>query len=280
MPDENTLDEGHVDDQTGRVPKVQPDAEEISGGVTRVSDDPERPGLQRLWYAMWHPGRGQFMIAAMLCVLATMVVMQVRTTNEDQTYANTRREDLVQLLDGLNHESRRLENEIAELERTKAELEYGGDAREVARAEAERREDALAILSGESPAYGPGVRITIKDTNGAVEAQMVLSAVQELRDAGAEAIEINDSIRVVESTWFGGGSGSLVVDDVPLGHTIVIDAIGSPEALSEAVRFRGGVESQVTSTEVGATLMMSEVDDLTVASVYQRQPPEHARPVG
>lgn len=240
----------------------------------------ERAGWRRLWHAFWHPGRGQFMIAAILCVVAIMVAMQVRTLNDDAAYTNTRREDLVTLLDGLNEESQRLESEIAELENTKRELESGGDAREVARVEAERRADTLEILNGTAPAIGTGIRVSIHDPNGKVTAQMLLNAVQELRDAGAEAVEINDTIRVVESTWFGGAPGDLVASEQALGRTIVIEAIGDPDALEGAVNFRGGVRSQVTAPDVGATLQLSRGGDVQISSVHERREPRYAQPMG
>ena len=65
----------------------------------------------------------------------------------------------------------------------------------------------LGILAGTVPATGPGVTITIDDPDGAVTRPTLLDGVEELRDAGAEAIEINDSVRVVASTSFTDGDG-------------------------------------------------------------------------
>lgn len=246
-----------------------------STGSTAVG---RRSARARLWHALWHPGRAQWMIALVLCIMATGIVVQVRSTSEDQDYTHTRREDLVRLLDGLNQESRRLDDEIAELERTRTELETGSDAREVARAEAQRRADALAILTGTVPAHGSGVRIVIEDIEGQVEAQMILNAIQELRDAGAEAIEINDTIRVVESTWFGGASGAVTANEEPIGTHIVIDVIGDPTALTEAIRFRGGVESTVTAPDVGARIHVDNAEEIRVTATAPAREPEHARP--
>ena len=75
--------------------------------------------------------------------------MQVRSNAADDTYANARREDLIQLLDGLGTESRRLEDEIAELELTRTELRTGADRQRVARSQAERRIAELSILAGD-----------------------------------------------------------------------------------------------------------------------------------
>ena len=45
---------------------------------------------------------------------------------------------------------------------------------------------------------GPGVRIVIRDPDGGVDAAEILDTVQELRDAGAESIEVAERRVVVE----------------------------------------------------------------------------------
>jgi hypothetical protein len=79
------------------------------------------------------------------------------------------------------------------------------------------------------------VRIT--DPRGAVNAGLVLSAVQELRDAGAEAIQIND-VRVVAASWFDDGSSGLVVSGTKLRAPYTIYAIGDARTIAEALRRR------------------------------------------
>ena len=52
--------------------------------------------------------------------------------------------------------------------------------------------------------------LTISDPEDKVDAPIILDTVQELRDAGAEAIQIND-VRVVANTWFADTDGGLSV---------------------------------------------------------------------
>ena len=92
------------------------------------------------------PGRAQVVFAAILLILGLGVAMQVRSQAQQTDYSTMRRADLVQLLDDLNSESRRLEAEIAQLEETKRQLQSGADSERVAREEAQRRLDVLAIL--------------------------------------------------------------------------------------------------------------------------------------
>lgn len=204
--------------------------------------------------------------------------MQIRINNADDTYTNARREDLIQLLDGLGSESRRLESEIAELEQTRTDLQSGADTQRVAREEAEKRAEELSILAGTVPAAGPGIRMRIADPNGKVDANVLLDAVEEMRDAGAEVIEVNNTIRVVGPTWFGADSQGLVIDSLPVTRPITFEVIGDPHSLEEAARFRGGLVSEITGPNVGGQVQIDQVDRLVVESLHTATPNQYAQP--
>ena len=204
--------------------------------------------------------------------------MQVRINTADDTYTTARREDLIQLLDGLGSESRRLEGEIADLERTRSELRSGADTEQVAREETERRVQELAILSGSLPAEGPGIRLRIADPAGKVDAEVLLDAVEEMRDAGAEVIEVNDSIRVVASTWFGRDPSGLVVDGTPVTAPITLEVIGDPHSLEEAARFRGGIVSEITGPGIGGQVQIDQENRLVVQSLHAATENQYAQP--
>ena len=193
-------------------------------------------------------------------------VMQFRINTTDDTYASARREDLIQLLDGLGAESRRLEGEIAQLEQTRSDLRSGADTQRVARAEAERHLTELSILAGTTPAEGRGIRMRIADPNAAVDAGVLLDAVEEMRDAGAEVIEVNNTIRVVASTWFGSDARGLVIDGKPVSRPITLEVIGEPHDLEEAARFRGGIVSEITGPKIGGQVQLEQVDRVVIES--------------
>ena len=91
--------------------------------MPEMSDDMEEPqtGRQRLLAALTRPGsRGQLTAAILLAVVGFAGVVQVQSTEENDVYAGARQEDLIQLLNSLGLASQRAENEIAELEQTRA----------------------------------------------------------------------------------------------------------------------------------------------------------------
>ena len=99
-----------------------------------------------------------------------------------------------------------------------------------------------------------------------------------MRDAGAEVIEFNDTVRVTAHTWIGGTPGALQVDGRTLPGVIVIEVIGDPHALEEAASFRGGLVSQVTAPKVGGAISVERRDVIEIQSIAQPRTDEFARP--
>lgn len=239
-------------------------------------DDPES-GLRRLVRALTtRASRAQVVVAVLLCVLGVAATTQIRITRNTNDFAGQRREDLVDLLDSLSSATDRARSELDQLEQTRSDLQSSTQRRSAVIAEANRRLEVLGILSGTVAATGPGVVVTIEDPGGSVSAATVLNGVEELRDAGAEAIEINDEARVVASTSFVSGNGEIIVDGVALRPPYVIDAIGASHTLSTAVVFRGGLFDDVAKE--GGTATVREADRVDVTALHELQQPEYAQP--
>ncbi len=215
----------------------------------------------------WYPNPGKIAVAVIMSLVAMGIVAQHEASESDQTYSSLRRAELVQLLDTLAAESERLEAEKAELTRARDRLRTGADAAEVAEEEASRRLDDLRVLAGATPVSGPGVLIEIRDPKAKLGPELLLDAVQELRDAGAEAIELNQSVRVVANTWFGRSGKQIVVSDAKLSRPIWIRAIGDPHELAEAAKFRGGLVSTVEGPRIGGSVRVVEVASIQIDSV-------------
>jgi uncharacterized protein YlxW (UPF0749 family) len=235
--------------------------DEPQGDARRA--DPEPPpterGLRELGRALVRPSASHLLLAVVLLVFGVGVGTQLTTRAADDQYATARRADLIQLLDTATAETRRLESELAQLKATRDKLQSGVDSAKVAQTEAQNRLDNLGILNGTVPAAGPGIRVVIYDPESKVTGSTLLDAVEEFRDAGAEVIEINDSVRVVASTWFASKSGNLLVDGTTIMRPVVIDVIGDGHALEEAARFRGGLVSQVTQLGGSVTITQTSV---------------------
>jgi uncharacterized protein YlxW (UPF0749 family) len=129
--------------------------------------------------------------------------------------------------------------------------------------EIRRRADGLAILAGTVPATGPGIVVTLRDPSGsAVDGALLLDTVQELRDAGAEAIQIGDQ-RVIVSTWFGEERGDVVVSGVPVTTPVVVTAIGDPDTMATALEIPGGIADTVRTAGGDIDVATSDAVDVT-----------------
>ena len=234
--------------------------------------DPREPGAPaetpppgRLWAALSKPSRGQAVVGVLLAALGFAAVTQVRSNENDNTYAGAREEDLIDLLNGLAGASERSESEINRLETTLADLQSSTRSREAALAQAQKEADALNVLAGLVAVTGPGIRITIDDPDGSVGIDLLLDAIQELRTAGAEAMQFNGEVRVIAQTALEEGVGGVLVDGQLVTPPYVIDVIGQPNELEGAMTFPGGPREDVEDD--GGTLTIESFDTLDIDAV-------------
>ncbi|OBB83535.1 hypothetical protein A5760_10590 [Mycobacterium colombiense] len=220
-------------------------------------------------------------LAAMLCLLLGLaIVTQVRQTESGDSLETARPADLLVLLDSLRQREGTLNTEVNELQNTLNSLQASGNNDQAAIQSAQSRLAALSILVGAVGATGPGVTITIEDPGPGVSPEAMLDVINELRAAGAEAIEVNDahqSVRVGVDTWVVGMPGSLTIDSKTLSPSYSILAIGDPPTLAAAMNIPGGAQDAVK--RVGARMSVQQADRVDVTTLRQPKPHQYAQPV-
>ncbi|TXR56682.1 DUF881 domain-containing protein [Quadrisphaera setariae] len=261
----------------------QPAAAPAAPAPAESSPAPAAPARRGLRYALApRATRGQ-LVVGLLCLLlglAAAVQVQQRTGAD---LANLPQSELLGLLDDATDRSDRLQREISDLESAQADLRASGDQRAAARELAQQRVDTLGILAGTLPATGPGIRLTVQVPAGSSPsaATLLLGAVQELRDAGAEAIQIGDA-RVIASTAFtDAADGSVSVGSpgavVQVRAPFTVLAIGGPQTLASAMEFPDGVGPTVR--RVGGSISVEQLDEVDVTALQPAGAPAYARPV-
>lgn len=235
---------------------------------------PENVGRRRLVRALVHPGRGQVVVAVLLAVLGAAAVTQVRIAGRGDDYAGLRQADLIQALNGLQAASRRNAQDISELEATRDSLRDSNNKTATALEQARAELTSLGVLAGTLAAHGPGVRITVTDPH--LSLNLLLDGIEELRDAGAEAMEINDSVRVVAQTSFESATGGVNVDGRVLQSPFTIDVIGDPEGLTTALKFPGGFVDDISLDEGKVTIKQSQ--NIKVSVLRTPAKPKYAEP--
>ena len=219
-------------------------------------------------------------LAVVLCVvLGAAIATQVRQTESGDALETARPADLVVLLDSLQQREAALNKEVSDLQRTLAALNASGSDDQAAVADAQARLTALSILVGTAPATGPGVTLTIGDPVSGVSAETMIDVINELRAAGAEAIEIRGgpAVRVGVDTWVLGSPGALLVDGQTLNPPYSVLAIGDPPTLAAAVNIPGGAVDSVE--RVGGTIAVQQSDRVDITALRQPKPRQYAQPV-
>ncbi|MDP5182430.1 DUF881 domain-containing protein [Blastococcus sp. BMG 814] len=199
--------------------------------------------------------------AGLTVVLGFALVVQIRSTAEPAEQDVRSEADLVVLLDELNAQEETLRQEIGATRETLEQLGSGQEESGSALEEARSRAEAIGILAGTLPVSGPGVLVTVQDPDGAVPASVVLGAIQELRGAGAEALQV-DGVRVVASSAVTGSPGALRIDGQPLSSPYEFRAIGPPAAMEIALSVTGGVLADIGRE--GARVRVERADDVRV----------------
>ncbi|MGH1563245.1 DUF881 domain-containing protein [Mumia sp. DW29H23] len=243
--------------------------------------EPKAPDSSKAWARVKHaltgrPSRGQWVVAVLFLVLGFAAVTQVRSTNDDD-FAGMRRDELVNLLETLDSTDERLTQQRAELSATQRRLQQSSERNQAAIEETRKAADTLALLAGTVPAVGPGVVITVDDPDQTVGASTLLNAIEELRDAGAEAIQVNGVVRVIAQSYVTDSSeGAVRIDGREVKRPFVIEAIGDSHTLDQAVVFRGGLADQVEA--LGGEVTVDQTDSLEVTALAEEREAEYARP--
>ncbi|MET9375574.1 DUF881 domain-containing protein [Streptomyces sp. NPDC002992] len=241
-----------------------------------AAPEPQLTGRQRLAAGLWPPrvSRAQLIVALLLFVLGLGLAIQVRSTSDNSALRGARQEDLVRILDELDDRTQRLEDEKARLENQRSELESSSDQAEEARKQTQEKERQLGILAGTVGAEGPGITLTVAGAAAVVESDMLLDAIQELRAAGAEAIQIND-VRVVADSYFTGAGGDIEIDGTKVAAPYVFKVIGKPEDLEPALNIPGGVVQTLEKEQATATVARSE--KIVVDALRPAKRPDYAQ---
>jgi uncharacterized protein YlxW (UPF0749 family) len=234
-------------------------------------EDAEAPPVSR------QRARGQIAIALTLALLGFLLATQLRSQQGlTQRLSIERESDLGQILTELTARSDLLSSEIVDL-RVKLAEASGSQAQQSALiADARQQLQALQILLGVVPVKGQGIVMTFSDPDRTLGPDVLLDTVQELRDAGAEAIAIS-GVRVVASTAFTGVPGAMQVAGQPVQAPYVVQAIGPSSTLAEAMRIPGGVVDSLAA-DAGTSVRITEEGSVSILHVSALPRFVNARP--
>lgn len=164
----------------------------------------------------------------------------------------------------------RYDNRYKELEKAEKELEEERKNSTENNSELEKKEEEIKQgnkIIGLSEVTGAGIIVTLsdskKDASSVLDPSLllvhdadVLCIINELKNAGAEAISINDQ-RVVPTSSIVCGGNIIEINEEKTGAPFIIKAIGLPEQLMGALSRQNGYVDILRGASVGVELKKS-----------------------
>jgi len=206
------------------------------------------------------------LVLGIMCFALTLgICVQIRTVKNSNSTISQNYEENNLRAEVLKYKER-YENKYEELERAENELEKERESSTQNNSELEEKEAQIKEgnkILGLAEVTGPGVIITLSDSKRDASTVLnassllvhdvdVLSVINELKNAGAEAISINDQ-RLTPTTGIICGGNIININGEKVGAPFVIKAIGLPEQLAGLSR-PGGYLERLKEDSVGVEL--------------------------
>jgi uncharacterized protein YlxW (UPF0749 family) len=221
-----------------------------------------------------HRLRSQLAIAAVAFVLGLLVVIQLRSQAGEPGFAQLSSQDLTVLVANLNARNDQLRREGSTLERELATLEQNRARGDVSVDEIAADLQRVRAYAGLDPVAGSGVVISI---SGPIDGGGVEELINELRNAGAEAIAV-DGTRIVTGVVVTGARGDARIEGAALPDGFELAAIGAPDKLTGSLTRSGGVIAQLAATQSDVVVTVTPVDRLELPATTRTLVPAHGRP--
>jgi uncharacterized protein YlxW (UPF0749 family) len=216
----------------------------------------------------------QISIALIAVVIGIAIVGQLRSQERPTELTSLPVAELSTRIQTLSDANAQLRAALAEHRDLLADYEASGaqgvSALDVSREELRR----IRAFAGLSPVVGQGIVVNV---TGSLDAIAVNDLINELRNAGAEAMAL-DETRITAASVVAQGARSLEIDGVAFDRTFTLLVIGDSDGLIAALERPGGIVTQLEQF-VSATITVSPSSDLQLPATLRDLTPEAGIPV-
>ena len=230
-----------------------------------------------------------FPIGVVCLIMAFLVTLQIKSVmynHATATEESLRIDDLMKQLNDARIKNEKLsELNVSlrlDIQSFKDEAAENSDFSKTILAQLERAE----IMAGMGEVEGDGLIITVKDSayentiddpnNYIIHDTDLLTIINELCDAGAEAIALNNE-RIISTTEIRCAGATVSVNNNRYAQPFTIKAIGDPGNLENAILMRGGVYDTLTAW--GIELEINKATDIKIPAYNGILNYKHAKPV-
>jgi uncharacterized protein YlxW (UPF0749 family) len=216
----------------------------------------------------------QIALAVVALLLGFLVVVQLRAQTTGSQLDALSAQELTVLVANLNTRNDQLRTEVAGLGAEASALEAAQSRGESGLDQLRQDLDRIRGWSGLAAVEGMGVRLTIA---GPIAGQSVEDIVNELANAGAEAIAVSN-VRIVPGSIVAGPPGGLSVEDTALPDPFEVAAIGDPQIITGSLTRAGGIIAQLAATYPAATVTVTPIERMLVPATDRQLQPTLGRP--
>ncbi len=202
-------------------------------------------------------------IGIMCFILVYVMFMQFKVVSEtDITSLTTKRES--ELREELSTWQSRYEDTANQLEQARTNLEEYKNKIDDTQASSELLDKELQqaeLYLGKTDVEGAGIIINLSDGSSSIIAEDLISLMNELKTAEAEAISVNGQ-RVTNLTEFADVDSYIVVNGTRLSSPYTIQVIGNQKYLESGITAKGGFSDDMTSN--GKNISITEDNDIKI----------------
>ena len=214
------------------------------------------------------------LLLGIMCMLLTLgIAIQIKTINQMNNKSVTNSATETDLRDSVLKTKEKYDNTYAKVEKLEKELEELQTSASVNSDEANELQEKLKEykkILGLTEVSGNGLEITLKDgdenqsksvLSSIVHDGDILQVVNALRNAGADAISVNDQ-RIVNTSAISCIGNVVKINGEKVGAPYVIKAIGNPEWLYGGIEMNGGYVYNLRRD--GVDVEVKKVKDITI----------------
>ncbi len=221
-----------------------------------------------------HRSSSKIAVGLVLFVLGFLAVAQFRTQTSSPGLGALSVAELTELVANVTTRNNQLRGEVQSLQLQRDTLANAVERGDTSAGQIRADLNRILGWSGVVPVKGVGVRITV---TGLVPGDAIELLLNELRNAGAEAIAISD-IRIVPGIVVTGPEGSMVIAGVPLSSPIEVTAIGDSQTLAGSLSRAGGPVAQLAARFPEVSVAVEALDSLTIPATNRDLAPVLGKP--
>ena len=215
--------------------------------------------------------KGKVALIATCALLGFLLMLQFRSVRINQADIASQPARIEQLLERLTEMETRNAKLSDQLEQAKTDIEKMRNAASESGGIVETMAEQLRrseVLSGEATVQGPGLVVTLSDSQSAggattnenafvVHDSDLLNVINELRSAGAEALSLNGE-RILATSEIRCAGNTVSVNNTRYAAPFVIRAIGDPDAMEHALMMRSGIVDELERFLIEITIEKRE----------------------